>query len=149
MASMVEFRNEVEYKSPFFLPFVFAMGLGTLGGILMIWLRLAYGIETGLLFIGIGALCGWGTRLGDGDYSSALLALALVQSMVVLVAGSVEVARDLDVSYPSLILEVMRQGKFTGLLNQCVAAFFVGGLTVKSMVFAYLAAWGVYKLGRD
>jgi hypothetical protein len=146
---MAEFREETESQPPFLVPLVIALGLGTLGGILMIWLRLAHGYNIGLLFLGIGALCGWGTRLGGGEFSSTLLSLALVQFLVVLVVGSVEVARLLDSSVLSLVVEVFRQGKFTGFLNECAAAFFVSGRSVNSLVFAYLAAWGIYQIGRD
>jgi hypothetical protein len=115
----------------------------------MIWLRLAHGYNIGLLFLGIGALCGWGTRLGGGEFSSTFLSLAMVQIFVVLVVGSVEVAQGLESSIISLVVEVFRQGKFSGFLNECVATFFVSGRSVKPLIFAYLAAWGIYQIGRD
>jgi hypothetical protein len=146
---MAEFREEPGCKHPFLLPFAIALGLGMLGGILMIWLRLGHGYNIGLLFLGIGALCGLGTRLGGGEFSSTLLSLALVQFVVVLVVGSVEVARALDSSLLSLALEVFKQGKFTGFLNECVSAFFVSGRSVRTFMFAYLVGWGVCQLGRD
>ncbi len=149
MSAMAEFREEIEHKPPFLLPLAFALGLGALGGILMIWLRLAHGINIGFLLIGIGALCGLGTRLGGGDFSSTLLALAMVQFVVVLFVGTVEVARDLEASWLSLLLEVFMQGKFTGFLNQCVSAFFVSSASVRPLIFAYPVAWGVSRIGRD
>lgn len=145
---MVTFREEIEEKPPFLIPFLLSMFLGSLGGVLMIWLRLAHDFHIGLLLLLIGALCGLGSRLTGGDFSSPILALFLVQSFVILTVGTVEIARELETSILSLILEVLAQGKFTGFINQCVAEFF-HSLSVRSLVIAYPVAYGVYRIGKD
>ncbi len=149
VAGMLSSGDVTEYKSPFWIPFLIALGIGAVGSMVMIWLRLGHGYHSGLLLILIGVLCGWGTRLGDGDFSSAIVALAVLQFSTLLIIGSVEIARETESSVIILILEVFKQGKFTGFLNDCLSNFIARTRSVQSIGFAYLAAFGVYRIGKD
>ena len=146
---MIEFREEIICKPPFWSPFLLALGLGALGSALMIWLRLAHNYNAGLLFIGIGVLCGWGTRIKNGDFSSLLVALAILQFSILLIVGSIEIAREMETSVLAVFVAAAQQGKITELLNECLSHLFVESLSVKPLIFAYLAGYGITRIGKD
>jgi len=136
-----DFDFTPEPPPPFWWPFVLSMLFAAPVSALWYYMATRNGLRLPITSLLVGVLCGLGTRVGNGEYSSTLLSAAIQIFATISLIALHQIAEGIDQSLFQTATQICFQGHISDFCNE---AFLNSGQTgIRTIPFALYIAYKI------